>query len=104
MISYTGTSIENKPARLMRGEKLHKEMHKIQTGNRVPTIQEVIKYLNKWLEYHFSKPCLNAREMSIKQCLNTVQKEKIDINILNNLMMKTATKTIYRNGISFRIG
>lgn len=126
MISYTGTSIENKPARLMRGEKLHKEMHKRQTGNRVPTIQEVIKYLDKWLKYHNSKPCPNAREMSIKQCLNTVQKtdceqrlkgsersetampfnasnqaEKIDINILNNLMMKTDTKTIHRNGIKF---
>lgn len=103
MISYTGTSIENKPARLMRGEKIHKELHKIQTGNRVPTIQEVIKYLDKWLEYHFSKPCPNAREMSIKQCLNTVQREKIDINILNNLMMKTETKTIHRNGIKFYI-
>lgn len=100
MISYTGTSIENKPSRLMRGEKRHKEMHKRQTRNRVPTIQEVIKYLDKWL----SKPCPNARKMSIKECLNTVQKEKIDINILNNLMMKTATKTIHRNGISFRIG
>ncbi len=101
MVSYTGTSIQDKPARLMRGEKLHKELHKIQMNNRVPTIQEVIKYLDKWLDYHNSKPCPNAREMSIKQCLNSVQKGPIDKNILNDLMMKTETKTIHRNGIKF---
>lgn len=46
MISYTGTSIQDKPARLMRGEKLHKEFHKRMTNNRIPTVQEVIKLID----------------------------------------------------------
>ena len=101
MISYTGTSIEDRPAWMNRGEKLQKEMHKRITNNYIPTVQEVIKYIDCWLEYHNSKPCPNDKEMTIKQCLNTVKKQDIDINILNDLMMKTETKTINKHGITF---
>lgn len=101
MISYTGTSIQDKPARLMRGEKLHKEFHKRMTNNRIPTVQEVIKLIDCWLEYHNSKPCPNDRSKTIQEILNTVQKQDIDKNILNDLMMKTETKFIHRNGIRF---
>lgn len=101
MVSYTGTSISEKPARLLRGEKLHKEAHKRQTGDKVPTIQEVVKLIDCWIEYHNNKPCPNAPGMTIKECLNTVKKEKIDVATLNYLMMKTETKTIQRNGIHF---
>ena len=101
MISYTGTSIQDKPARLMRGEKLHKEFHKRMTNNRIPSVQEVIKLIDCWIKYHNNKMCPNAENMTIKECLNTVQKQDIDKNILNDLMMKTETKFIHRNGIRF---
>lgn len=101
MISYTGTSIEDRPAWMNRGEKLQREMHKRITNNYIPTVQEVIKYIDCWLEYHNSKPCPNDKKMTIKQCLNTVKKQNIDINILNDLMMKTETKTINKHGITF---
>ncbi len=101
MISYTGTSIEDRPAWMNRGEKLQREMHKRITNNYIPTVQEVIKYIDCWLEYHNSKPCPNDKEMTIKQCLNTVKKQDIDINILNDFMMKTETKTINKHGITF---
>lgn len=39
--------------------------------------------------------------MTIKEVLNTVQKQEIDKNLLNDLMMKTETKVIHRNGIRF---
>ena len=39
--------------------------------------------------------------MTIKECLNSVQKQNIDKNILNDLMMKTETRTINRHGITF---
>ncbi len=60
------------------------------TGNYIPTVQEVSAYINYWLDYHNNKICPNAKDMTIKECLNTVQKQDIDINILNDLMMKTA--------------
>ena len=101
MISYCGSSIEDKPAWLKRGEKLHKQMHQKTTKNYIPTVQEVIKYIDCWIDYHNSKPCPNDNQMTIKECLNSIQKQNIDKNILNDLMMKTETRTINKHGITF---
>lgn len=101
MTSYIGTSIEDKPAWLKRGEKLHRDMHKKLTKNYIPTVQEAIKFIDCWLEFHNSKPCPNDRNMTIKECLSTVQKQDIDKNILNDLMMKTEARTINKHGITF---
>jgi len=85
MPSYVGTSIENKPAWLKRGEKLHQEWHRKLTNNYVPTVQEAIKYINK----------------SIQEMLDGVQKQHININVLKDLMMKTECRTINKHGITF---
>lgn len=101
MPSYVGTSIENKPAWLKRGEKLHQEWHRKLTNNYVPTVQEAIKYINKWIEFHNSQPCTNDRSKSIQEMLDGVQKQHININVLNDLMMKTECRTINKHGITF---
>lgn len=101
MPSYIGTSIENKPAWLKRGEKLHQEWHRKLTNNYVPTVQEAIKYINKWIEFHNSQPCPNDRLKSIQEMLDSVQKQNINMNVLNDLMMKTECRTINKHGITF---
>ena len=101
MISYIGTNIKDKPAWLKRGEKLHSDMHKKLTKNYIPTVQEAIKFIDGWLDYYNSKPCSNVPQMTIKQCLNSVQREDINKNILNDLMMKTEVRTINKHGITF---
>ena len=101
MPSYIGTSIEDKPAWLKRGEKLHKQMHQKTTKNYIPTVQDVIKYIDCWIKYHNSKPCPNDSSKSIQEVLNGVQRQDIDKNILNDLMMKTETRTINKHGITF---
>ena len=101
MPSYVGTSIENKPAWLKRGEKLHQEWHKKLTNDYVPTVQEAIKYINKWIEFHNLQPCPNDRSRTIQEMLDGVQKQHININVLNDLMMKTECRTINKHGITF---
>ncbi|MBO6257204.1 transposase [bacterium] len=101
MPSYIGTSIEDKPAWLKRGEKLHKQMHQKTTKNYIPTVQEVIKYIDCWIDYHNSKPCPNDSSKTIQEMLNGVQKQDINKNILNDLMMKTEVRTINKHGITF---
>ena len=56
MISYCGSGIENKPAWMKRGQKLHRELHRKMTGNYIPTVQEIIKYIDCCIDYHNSKP------------------------------------------------
>ena len=101
MISYCGSSIENKPAWMKRGEKLHRELYRKMTGNYIPTVQEVIKYIDCWTDYHNSKSCPNDENKTIKEMLSQVEKQEIDKNILNDLMMKTEVRTINRGEITF---
>ena len=101
MISYCGSSIENKPAWMKRGEKLHRELHRKMTKDYIPTVREIIKYIDCWIDYHNSKICPNDENKTIKEMLQQVEKQDIDKNILNDLMMKTEVRTINRGEITF---
>ena len=59
--SFTGSSIDNKPAYLMRNEKFHKNIH----NEYIPTIDETIKMIQLWLDFKNSQPCPNASGKSI---------------------------------------
>lgn len=121
MPRYIGTSIENRPAWMNRNEKLHLQIHEKQTGGKIPTVQEVIKYIDCWLEFHNQKPCPNERSKSIQEMLDSVQadcrqragakaspfnagnqaKQDINKSALDYLMMKTEGRTINKHGITF---
>ena len=95
--SYIGTSIENKPARLRRNEKFHSEIHTEFT----PTIQQTIQMINSWLEYKNSLPCPNDRTRSIKEKLDSIERQDINPRELDDLMMAQEIKTITSQGIRF---
>ena len=97
--SYIGTSIENKPAYLMRNEKLHKNIH--EKFGFTPTIEQALKMIEKWLEFKHSQPCPNAKDKTIQEVLNEIEKQNIDENSLDDLMMAQEIKSIGRNGIRF---
>ena len=101
MPSYIGTSIEDKPAWLKRGEKLHQEWHKKLTNNYIPIVEEAIKYISSWIKFHNNQPCPNDRSRTIQEMLEDVHKQDINPNILNDLMMKTEARTINKHGITF---
>ena len=95
--SYIGSSIANKPAYMMRNEKLHKSWH----NEYIPTIEETIKMIDMWLNFKNSQPCPNAPDKTIAEVLEERKRQNIDINTLDNLMLATEDKTIQRNGIRF---
>ena len=95
--SYVGSSINNKPAYLMRNEKLHKTLH----NDYIPTLEETIKMIDMWLNFKNSQPCLNAPDKTIAEVLEERKRQNIDINTLDDLMLATEVKTIQRNGIRF---
>ena len=95
--SYVGSSINKKPAYMLRNEKLHKRLH----NNYIPTIEETIKMIDMWLSFKNSQLCPNASDKTIAEVLSERKRRSIDINILDDLMLATEVKTIQRNGIRF---
>lgn len=95
--SYIGTNIENKPARMRRNEKFHSENHQ----EFIPTIQQTIQMINSWLEYKNSLPCPNDRTKSIKEMLDSIEKQEINPRELDDLMLAQEIKTITSQGIRF---
>ena len=95
--SYIGSSINNKPAYMMRNEKLHKSWH----NEYIPTIEETIKMIDMWLSFKNSQPCPNAPDKTVTEVLSERKQQNIDINTLDDLMLATKVKTIQRNGIRF---
>lgn len=95
--SFVGSNIQNKPAYLMRNEKLHKQLH----NDFVPTLEETIKMIDMWLNFKNSQPCPNAPDKTIAKVLEERKRQNVDINQLDDLMLATEVKTIQRNGIRF---
>lgn len=95
--SYVGSNIQNKPAYLMRNEKLHKTLH----NDYIPTLEETIKMIDMWLNFKNSQLCPNAPDKTIAEVLESRKRQNIDINLLDDLMLATEVKTIQRNGIRF---
>ena len=95
--SYVGSSIQNKPAYMMRNEKLHKNWH----NEYIPTIEETIKMIDMWLNFKNSQPCPNEPDKAIAEVLESRKQQNVDINLLDDLMLATEVKTIQRNGIRF---
>ena len=95
--SYVGSSIQNKPAYMMRNEKLHKNWH----NEYIPTIEETIKMIDMWLNFQNSQPCPNEPDKTIAEVLESRKQQNVDINLLDDLMLATEVKTIQRNGIRF---
>src|SRR5574344_205014 len=95
--SYVGSAITEKPAYMMRNEKLHKSIH----NNFIPTIKETIKMIDMWLSFKNSQPCPNATDKTIADVLENRKRQNINIDTLDDLMLATEVKTIQRNGIRF---
>ena len=95
--SYVGSSIDNKPAYMMRNEKLHSTLH----NEFIPTIEETIKMIDMWLNFKNSQPCPNAPDKTIAEVLEERKRQNVDIIQLDDLMLATEVKTIQRNGIRF---
>lgn len=96
--TYSGSSIENKPAHFKRNENFHKQYFK---PNYYPTIDEVKMLVDKWLEFKNAQPCPNDKTRTIVQVFKNRTKIKIDTVRLDDLMMTADIKTIYQNGIRF---
>jgi putative transposase len=97
MPSYTGASINDKPAYLHRNEKRAIALH----GDWVPTIPEAMELVFKWREYYIAQP-LRARDgQTPYDIFNAEKGPGVDPFALHFLMMAAKARTVHRNGITF---
>ncbi len=95
--SFVGANINNRPAHLKRNEKFHKEHH----VDFIPTIEQTIELMHKWLEYYNNEPCPRVKNKTIGEVFSEGRGSGVDIDRLNDLMMVQAIKKIGRNGVRF---
>ncbi len=97
MPSFVGANIMDKPAYLNRNEKFHKTVH----NDFIPTIEQLSKMLDYYMDYHRSLECPNVKGKTIGEVFESGKGSGINLEKLDDLMMSKEIKTINRNGIRF---
>ena len=97
MPSFVGANIMDKPAYLNRNEDFHKKVH----NDFIPTIEQLSKMLDYYMEYYRSLECPNVKGKTIGEVFESGKGSGIDLEKLDDSMMSKEIKTINRNGIRF---
>ncbi len=97
--SFTGSSIEDKPARLKRNEPFHKAL--ASAINYVPTINQTVQLISAWHEFHRSQPCPHVKGRTIGEVFDEGRGTGVTAPELDDLMMAIKRTRIDRNGIRF---
>jgi putative transposase len=99
--TYSGTSIENKPPRMMRGEKLHNRLYNKVTGDNVLTMEQAHRAVAAWFDVYVQRP--QRGHLEGRAPLDLFLEEKgpgVDRAELTCLMMTREARVIRRNGIN----
>lgn len=94
--SYIGSSILKQPAHIKRNEKFHKELHK---DDKIPTLEQAKLIIAEWLNFYRSKELENGK--TINDIFEEGKGSGINIDMLDELMMKSEVRTVKRNTIKF---
>jgi len=100
--TYTGTSIEKKPPRLNRGEKIHNQVYHKLTQGRGITLAQAHRAIASWFDAYAGRPQSGhldgARPLDV---FSDGKGEGVDPVELRYLMMSQDVRHIRRNGIYF---
>ncbi|MEW6263357.1 MAG: Mu transposase C-terminal domain-containing protein [Thermodesulfobacteriota bacterium] len=102
MPTYTGTSIANKPARLLRNEKVHRRLHERKYGGWAPTLDQAYRIIDAWIADYAGRPHSALGGRTPLEVFEAGRGPGVDETALRHLMMSQEIKTINRNGVCFR--
>lgn len=104
MISYTGTSIEKKPPRMRRGERLHRKLHEKLTGGETMTLEQAHRAVAAWLDEYHQRPQRGHLDgLCPAEVFGPGRGEGVDPVALRHLMLACEIKQI-RNGRIYLLG
>ena len=99
--TYSGTSIENKPPRMMRGEKIHRRLYNKVEGGNVLTMEQAHRAVAAWFDVYVQRP--QRGHLEGRAPIDLFLEEKgpgVDRAELTYLMMTREARVIRRNGIN----
>ncbi|MCF8112791.1 MAG: Mu transposase C-terminal domain-containing protein [Desulfotignum sp.] len=99
--SYIGTSIDNKPAHMNRGEVLRRKLHDKITGGAVPTIEEAHRSIAIWFDKYCDTPQgPNSHLAGQTPSQVMVPGPGVDPVELRCLMMESKSRLVRQNGVN----
>jgi len=100
--SYSGTSIEKKPPRLNRGEKIHRAIWEKLTGGRALTLEESHALIAWGFDEYVNRTCRGGHLKGLRpaQVFEAGKGPGVDRASLNYLMLTATDRTINQNGVS----
>ena len=101
MPTYTGASIDDKPAHMMRNEKLHRRIHEQKYGGWMPTIAEASQIITGWVDEYAGRPHRGIKGLQPGEVFLSGKGPGVDEKALRFLMMNMDVKRVDRNGIRF---
>ncbi len=96
--SYTGASINDKPAWMMRNEKFHRQAHR----DFVPTIPQAVEMIGRWLKFHHSQPHKGLKGRTPAEVFAAGRGPGLEARRLDYLMMSAEVTRVTREGIRWR--
>lgn len=116
MPTYLGNSITNKPARMLRNEKLHRAAYEenLRLMNGGITMEEALLNLSQYLQWYIDQPVKSGKfkGMTRREIFNAdlgavyaedgFEKRLATEEELSVMMLQQEIRTLYKNGIRFR--
>lgn len=100
MPTYVGTSIDDKPAHMLRNEKLHRKIHEKKYGGWVPTVAEAMQIISGWVSEYSQRPHRGLKGLQPGEIMAAGRGPGVDERALRHLMMSVDVKQIHRNGVN----
>ncbi len=94
--SYTGASIADKPAWMMRNEKFHRKMH----NNYVFNVEEIKEYIGMWMAFSGAQPNPYVKGKTCKQVFDEGRGPGVNVADLDELMLSMKRTKLGRNGVT----
>ena len=116
MPTYVGNSITNKPARMLRNEKLHRAAYEenLRLMNGGITMEEALLNLSQYLQWYIDQPVKSGKfkGMTRREIFNAdldavyaedgFEKRLATEEELSVMMLQQEIRTLYKNGIRWR--
>ena len=100
MPTYSGSSIENKPPRMMRGEKMHRRVwEKVMAGEFV-TLSQAHRAIATWFDVYADRPQEgHLQGFTPREVFEAGRGPGVDEVKLRELMMAAEIRKVYQDGI-----